>query len=293
MAEASPAKWNVLALLNWTRGHLERCGVPSPRLAAEVLLAATMGCRRIDLYTRYDYSPPEEQLERFRDLIRRAAAREPVAYLVGEKEFYSLPIRVTRDVLVPRPETEILVEQAVERLRAIAAPGWLWDVCTGSGCVAVAVAKQVPGAEVLASDLSPAAAAVARRNVETHGLEDRVRVFVADLLGLPADWTGRPTFDVIMANPPYVPDAAEVAPEVLHEPAMALRGGADGLDFIRRIVRDAPPLLAPGGALVLEFGLDQAPAVRELLAAAGAFEEPRVLRDHQGIERSALALKRA
>jgi release factor glutamine methyltransferase len=117
MAEASPAKWNVLALLDWTRGHLERCGVPSPRLAAEMLLAATMGCRRIDLYTRYDYSPPEEHLERFRDLIRRAAAREPVAYLVGEKEFYSLPIRVTRDVLVPRPETEILVEQAVERLR--------------------------------------------------------------------------------------------------------------------------------------------------------------------------------
>ena len=289
MAADRPAQWNVLALLNWTQGHLQRAGVPSPRLSAEMLLASALSCRRIDLYTRHDHVPPEEQLARFRELVRRAAAREPAAYLVGEKEFYSLPFEVTPDVLVPRPETELLVEEAVERLRAIGRPGWMWDLCTGTGCVALAAAKQVPAARVLATDLSPAAADLAQRNAKRLGLEDRVQVLVADLLSLPAEWSGEKRFDVITANPPYVPDAAEVAPEVRHEPAMALRGGKDGLDFIRRIVEGAPGSLAPGGALVLEFGFDQAPAVRELLAAAGAYQDPKVLRDHQGIERAAVA----
>jgi len=291
MPQKTPAQWTVLALLNWTQGHLQRAGAPSPRLSAEMLLASALACRRIELYTRYDRVPPEEQLARFRELVRRAAAREPVAYLVGEREFYSLPFHVTPDALVPRPETELLVEQAVERLRALGREGWMWDVCTGTGCVAIAAAKQVPAARALATDLSPAAVELARKNARRHGLEDRVQALVADLLALPAEWTGPRAFDVITANPPYIPDAADVAPEVLHEPAMALRGGPDGLHFLRRIIEAAPALLAPGGALILEFGFDQAAAIRDLLAAAGAYADPKVLRDHQGIERAVLAPK--
>ena len=293
MADQSPPKWTVLALLNWTRGHLQRAGAQSPRLAAEVLLAAVLGCKRIELYTRYDYLPTEDQLTRFRELIRRAALHEPVAYLIGVKEFYSLPFQVTSDVLVPRPETEILVEQAVGLLRAQGRPGTMWDACTGSGCVAVATAKQVSDLRVLATDLSPAAVEVARRNVALHHLEGRVAVHVADLLTLPAEWSGTDTFDVITANPPYIPDAAEVAPEVMHEPAIALRGGADGLQLVRRVIADAPQFLRPGGALMMEFGIDQSEAVRDLLRSAGAFGEPRVFTDHQGIDRAVVAIKRA
>jgi len=302
----NPARWTVQALLNWTRGHLERAGADGPRLAAEVLLAHALGCRRIELYTRHDYLATGEQLARFRELVARAARREPVAYLVGEKEFYSLPFLVTPDVLVPRPETEILVEQAVDILRGLGRPGAMWDVCTGSGCVAVAAAKQAP-AMVLATDVSLAAVEVARKNVARHGLEGRVTVRQADLLTPPADWPpqtqqslqfGEPlpaAFDIITANPPYVPDEAAVAPEVSHEPAIALRGGPDGLDFIRRIIAGTPRFLRPGGALVLEFGIDQGQAVRELLAATGAFAGPgpKIIRDHNQIERAVLAVKGA
>ena len=304
MAADDRARWTVQALLNWTKGYLQRAGTDGPRLAAEVLLAHALGCRRIELYTRYDFLPAEAQLARFRELVAHAARREPVAYLVGEKEFYSLAFLVTPDVLVPRPETEILVEQAVGYLRGLGRPGEMWDVCTGSGCVAVATAKQVAGAAVLATDLSPAAVEVARKNVARHGLEDRVQVREADLLTPPADWPPQrqkslqfgerlpAAFDVITANPPYVPDEADVAPEVSHEPAIALRGGKDGLDFIRRIIAGAPAFLRPGGALVLEFGVDQGPAIRDLLASAGAFCEPAILRDPQQVERAALARKK-
>ena len=299
----NPARWTVLALLNWTRGHLESAGADSPRLAAEVLLAHALGCRRIELYTRYDFAPAEAQLARFRELVTRAARREPVAYLVGEKEFYSLPFLVTPDVLIPRPETELLVEQAVGVLRGLDGPGAMWDVCTGSGCVAVATAKQVPGTAVLATDLSPAAVEVAKKNAARHGLDGRVTVRQADLLTLPADWPpqaqqplqfGQPlpaAFDVITANPPYVPDKGEVAPEVAHEPAVALRGGPDGLDFLRRIIAGAPAFLRAAGALILEFGVDQGPAIRDLLAGTGAFREPKVFRDHHEIERAVVAVR--
>lgn len=292
MSPEAPTQWNVLALLNWTKAHLERAGVPSPRLAAEMLLAHAMGCRRIDLYTRFDYLPTPEQLAGFRESIRRAAERQPVAYLVGEKEFYSLRIKVTPDVLVPRPETEILVAQAVEHLRSLGRPGCLWDVCTGSGCVALAVASQVADAQALATDCSPAAVAVAAANAAELKLAERVRTRVADLLKLPEDCADLKDFDVITANPPYIPDAAPVAEEVKHEPAIALRGGRDGLDVIRVIVRDAPALLRPGGALIMEYGYDQAPAVRELVAANGAFAEPKILRDHQSIERAVMAIRK-
>jgi release factor glutamine methyltransferase len=297
MAEPHPAPWTVLRLLNWTKAHFARAQLPSPRLAAEVLLAHVLGCRRIDLYTRYGYQPTPEQLDAFRELVRRAAAREPVAYLVGHKEFYSLRFQVTPNVLVPRPETEILVDRAIEQLAGAAPrpggrPRRMWDVCTGCGCVAVAVASRVSEVEVLATDISPAAVAVAERNARAHALADRVRCRRADLLTLPDDCSAWAEVDVITANPPYVAAGAEVAEEVRREPPEALYAGAGGLDCIRPVVAEAPRYLARGGALVLEFGWDQADAVRELIIGGGAFEEPAIYRDQQEIERAAVAVRR-
>ena len=289
MTTGGPEPWTALRLLGWTQEYLARNGVSDARLAAEVLLAHSLRCRRIDLYARYDYEPTGEQREAFRELVRRAAAHEPVAYLVGEKEFYSLRFKITPDVLIPRPETEILAAEAIAHLRGLHRPGAAWDVCTGSGCVAIATAHEVTDVQVLATDVSAAAVAIARGNAQTHGLADRVRCRVADLLALPDDCRDLEAFDVITGNPPYVADADPVAESVRCEPQIALRGGPDGLDFIRPIIREAPTFLRQGGALILEFGYNQADAVRDLLVAAGAFAEPRILRDHQEIERTAVA----
>jgi len=259
--------WTVLKLLNWTKDHFAQVGLDSPRLTAEVLLAHVLNCRR-------------------------AAAHEPAAYLVGYKEFYSLRLAVTPDVLVPRSETELIVTQAAAHLRRLGRDGALWDACTGSGCIAVAVASQVDNVRVLATDVWPAAVAVAERNAAEHGLAGRLRCMEADLLTRP-EADGLPErFDVITVNPPYVAAGDEVSPAVRHEPATALYAGPDGLDAIRKIVVQAPDVLATGGALIMEFGHTQADAVRDLIADSGAFAEPKILRDHQNIERTAVAVRR-
>ena len=286
------APWTVLRLLNWTKEYFAQAGLEEPRLAAEVLLAHALGLERIQLYAGFDHQPPPEQLASFRDMVQRARQHEPIAYLVGSKEFYSLKFKVTPDVLIPRPETEALVAEAVAHLKSLGRDGLVWDVCTGSGCVAIAVAKQVPAVRVLATDVCDAAVAIACENARTHGVQDRLRCRQADLLTLPADCDDLAAFDVITANPPYVAQGEKVAETVQHEPKLALYAGADGLDAIRPIVRDAPGLLRDGGSLILEFGYAQADAVRDLIVAGGRFEEPRILPDHQGIERTAVARRR-
>ncbi|MHC4563667.1 MAG: peptide chain release factor N(5)-glutamine methyltransferase [Planctomycetota bacterium] len=292
MSDQTSAPWTVLRLLNWTQEYFGNAHLDSPRLCAEMLLAHVLGCQRIELYARFDQVPPQEKLTEYRELVRRAAGYEPVAYLVGEKEFYSLRFRVTADVLIPRPETEILVAEAVDHLKALGRPGLMWDVCTGSGCVAVAAAKQFDNLTVLATDVSEAAVVIAAENAAAHGLGERVHCRQADLLAVPADREDLSGFDVITANPPYVADGEEVAESVRHEPVGALRAGADGLDVIRPLIAAAPEYLAAGGALILEFGCGQADAVRDLIVAAGRFDEPRILKDHQGIERTAVAVLR-
>ena len=284
--------WTVMKLLDWTRDYLGRAGVDSPRLCAEVLLAASLGCGRMDLYARFDQQPGEAELGQFRDSVRRAGAGEPVAYITGQKEFYSIPFRVAPGVLIPRPETELLVSKAVDYLRAADGQAAVWDVCTGSGCVAVAVACNAKNATLLATDISPEALAMAEKNVACQGLANRVTVARAELLSVPSEWTGPGEFDVITANPPYVGDDDEVGFSVDYEPALALRAGADGLDIIRPLVAQAPAWLKPGGLLAMEFGLGQAQAIREIILATGQFDEPTILQDLQGIDRVALAKKR-
>jgi len=291
MADAANEAWTVLKLLNWTKEYLARAKVEEVRVAAEMLLAHALGCRRIDLYARFDYEPAPEQLAAFRGMVKRAADLEPVAYLVGHKEFYSLDFRVTPDVLVPRPETEALVTEAIGHLEGLGRPGRVWDVCTGSGCVAVTIAAQKPDATVLATDVSAPAVKVAAANADTHGAGDRVRCRVADGLALPDDCGDLAPFDVITANPPYVADGDTIGPTVDREPHVALYAGETGLEVIRPLIAGAGEPLAPGGAFIMEFGLGQTDAVRDLIAATNQFTEPRILRDHQNIERTLVAVR--
>ena len=286
--------WTVLRLIDWTRDYLARAGLGEPRLSAEVLLAHVLGCRRVELYTRHGRLLGPEDLAAYRELVRRSGRHEPIAYLTGRKEFYSLSLKVTPDVLVPRPETELLVDAALALARGGGAVR-LWDVCTGSGCVAVAAAHYAPAISALATDISPAAVAVERENVARHGLTDRVRVACAALLSLPEAAAAMAPFDLITANPPYVSraEAADLPRTVRHEPEIALLAGETGLESIERIVADAHAHLRPGGMLAFDVGFAQAARAYELLNAAGRYEEIHFLKDASGVERTAVALRAA
>jgi release factor glutamine methyltransferase len=261
-------EWTVGRLLAWTTDWLSRRGSEFPRLDAEVLLAHVRGCPRIALYTSYGEVVGEEQRGRFRELVQRRGDGEPVAYLTGVREFFSIPFRVTPDVLVPRPETEMLVVRGLDLCRPIAAPR-IADVGTGSGAVAVALATHLPAATVVAIDRSAAALRIARGNVAARGLEDRVTCVEGDLFGgLEAD----ECFDLIVSNPPYVrEDAFEGLPRDvrLHEPREALVAGPSGVEVIARLVEQSVERLVEGGWLLVEVGpatlaervIDQVPAL--------------------------------
>ena len=287
-----PTEWTVLRLLEWTKDFFTRNAVEDARLCAEVLLAHVLGCPRLGLYTQFDRIPAPEQLTAFRELVKRAGAGEPIAYLTGQRDFYSLAFDVTPDVLIPRPETEMLVDLALEYVKANPARRRLWDVCTGSGCVAVASAVYCPDLRVLATDVSAAALAVADKNVGRHKVAERVTLAEADLLKLPPGQEGG--WDIILSNPPYVSDAqmADLPKAVRAEPALALKAGKAGLDCITRIIADAPAVLAGGGLLAMEIGQGQGPAVYDLLNQAGAYEEIRLRKDAAGIERVAAAVRK-
>jgi release factor glutamine methyltransferase len=273
--------WTVRRVLEWTTGHLQKHGSATPRLDAEILLAQARSCRRIQLYTDYDTPLTDAVRATMKDLVKRRAAREPVAYLVGHREFFSLEFVVTRDVLIPRPDTETLVLEAVRLAKELAASRLL-DLCTGSGCIAIALAKQLPSATVDAVDLSPAALAIARANREKHSVTDRVELLEGDLFdALPAERKYR----LIVSNPPYV-TTSEI--ETLdddvrkYEPRLALDGGSDGLDIIRRILDLAPVRLEPDGWLLLELDPGQAETLRGLAEATGHFAEQRLVKDLSG-----------
>ena len=262
---------------------LAAAGIASAELDARVLLERAAGIDRAGLLTRGAEPLSPAAGERFRALLERRARREPLAYVTGEREFWSLRLAVDPRVLVPRPETETLVEAALARL----APGArVADVGTGSGAVAIALAVELPAASLWAVDRSRDALAVARANAAAHALADRITFLEGDLLAPLAPLAG--TLDAVVSNPPYIP-AAEIArlePEVRdHEPRLALDGGAAGLDAIARLAAGAPSLLAPGGWLLLEVGAGQAAAATVLLAGTGAFEAAQTVPDLAGIGR--------
>lgn len=270
--------WTVRRILDWTIPHLKSHGSESPRLDAEILLAHARGCPRIQLYTNYDQPLTDEQRSVMRDLVKRRAAAEPVAYLVGHREFFGLDFLVTKDVLIPRPDTETLIVEAIELLKPQAAPRVL-DVGTGSGCIAITLAVNCPNARVTATDSSEAALAIAQENARKHGVAESIQFLSGDLF---APLTAGEQFDLIASNPPYIPTAEieTLQPDVrFHEPRSALDGGPDGLDVIRRLVADAPKLLVAGGHLLLEIASEQADAVTQLLVDNGHYEDTAVLKD--------------
>jgi release factor glutamine methyltransferase len=259
--------WTTLGVLDWTTQRFTEAGITAARLEAQILLAHVLGCSRVQLYTGFDKPLGDAELAGYRALIKRRLAGESVSYLVGETEFWGLPFHIEASVLVPRPDTETVIEVARIARPDRASPCRILDLCTGSGVIAVSLAREYPAAQLIATELSPAAAALARRNAARNAVADRVEVREGDLF---APVAGE-RFDLIAANPPYI--ASSVIPtlsaEVRREPVIALDGGRDGLAFYDRICGAARDHLAPGGALVVEHGYDQADAVRARFVAAG------------------------
>lgn len=264
--KSSAEPWTIGRLLAWTTDFLRRRGSESPRLDSEVLLAHVLDWQRVQLYTHYEQEVGERARGAFRDLLRRRAEGAPVAYLVGRKEFYSLPLEVSPDVLIPRPESEFTVVEFLEMARSMNQPRAV-DVGTGSGCLAIACAHQHPSVRFVAIDCSADALELARKNAGRHGVADRIDFRLGDLLEPVAE---EPPFDVIVSNPPYIP--TDVIPTLEpgvrdHEPHTALDGGPDGLSVVSRLIEQSLPLLSPGGHLILEIGTAQENPVRELIKA--------------------------
>jgi len=288
MSNASGQPWTVGRLLNWTREHFQARGLDHPRLSAELLLAHAMNCRKIELYTRFEQVPPPEQVARFRELVLKAADQAPISYLIGHKEFFSLDFEVTPDVLIPRPETEALVEQALAFCKTLADERIeVLDVGTGSGCIAVAIARYEPRAHVLAADISPAAIEVARRNITKHGLTERIRTTVGDALDLPAHITPADGFHLIVSNPPYIAEAdlAGLPKNVRdYEPRLALVSG-EGLAMYQRLAQQAHGKLRSGGRIYVEIGQGQARQVISIFTQSGRYRHVGTWPDMAGIER--------
>jgi release factor glutamine methyltransferase len=245
-----------------------------------VLLAHALGCRRIELYTRYTEPADDGMRERFRELVRRRVEGCPVAYLVGRKEFFSLELEVSPAVLIPRPESEFVVLECLRLARALERPRVI-DIGTGSGNIAVAVARQHKGARVTAADVSPEALAVARRNAERHGVAERVSFVEGDLFAA-VDAAER--FDFVLSNPPYIArgDLSGLPVGVRdYEPRLALDGGPEGYEVLGRLVAEASRHLAPGGSLIVEIGAPQERPAREVIGAAG-YEVGETIHDYSG-----------
>ena len=268
--------WTTLGVLDWTTQRFSDAGIAAARLEAQVLLAHVLGCSRVQLYTGFDKPLGEAELASYRALIKRRLAGESVSYLVGETEFWGLPFHVDASVLVPRPDTETVIDVARVARPNRALPCRSLDLCTGSGVIAVSLAKEFPAAQVVATELSPAAAAIARKNAARNDVADRFDVREGDLF---APVHGE-RFDLIADNPPYIASAVvpTLSAEVRGEPVIALDGGDDGLRFYDRICAAAREHLTADGILIVEHGYDQADAVRARLSAAG-FSEITLVHD--------------
>ena len=263
----APQIWTTLAVLDWTTQRFTEAGIAGARLEAQLLLASVLKCTRTQLYMGFDKPLADTELAGYRALIKRRLGGEPVAYLLGEHEFWGLPIYVDPSVLVPRPDTETVVEVARATRTDRTAPCRALDLCTGSGAIALALAKELPAAQIIATDVSAEAVAIAKRNVERNAFADRIEVRHGDLF---APLAGE-MFDLIVSNPPYIATSviATLSAEVNKEPVLALDGGADGLAFYDRICAEASAYLIEGGVLVVEHGFDQAETVRARFERAG------------------------
>jgi len=286
--------WTIQKLLNWTTDHFTEKSIDSPRLSAELLLSHVLDMSRIELYTQFDKLVSKQQLDRLHDLVKRAGQHEPIAYLTGKTEFYSLQFDVTPDCMIPRPETELLVERAIEFLRRRTGKQFICDLCTGCGCIAIAIAKNFPNADIIATDISDAALDITAQNIEKHKLNERIKLLCGDLFDPLIPQLDISKFDLIVCNPPYVSAAEFESLETnvkAYGPRIALYAGEDGLDVYRRIVEKVDRFLKPDAALMLEIGYAQGQAVRELLEQVGCFSKITIEKDHNNNDRIVTATK--
>ncbi len=281
--------WTIGKLLTWTTDYLKRAGSTSPRLDAEVLLAHARGCQRIELYTAFADEPSDETRKAFREMVKRRAEGEPVAYLVGYKEFYSMTFAVTSDVLIPRPETEHLVVEALDRSKKILESRsslQIADVGTGSGAIAVSIARHLPQAHLTAIDIRPEALELARKNAHRQGIDDdRISFIEGDLLG----WC-EPSqrFDLVVSNPPYVSlDEFSQLPKTVrdYEPRSALVSEPEAGSVIAKLIQQAEQHLEADGYLIFEFSPMLESRLGELIANAQAWSKPHIIKDTAGLSR--------
>lgn len=284
--------WTILKLIEWTTEYFTKHGIPNPRLDTELLLSHVLKKKRIELYLEFEKVVSENDLAAFKALIQRRSKREPLQYIIGSVDFCGVPIKVTPAVLIPRPETEILVEECLKlQSHLTILPSChltICDLCTGSACIIAALANELPDARFVGIDISGAALDVARQNTEKW--KDRVELRHGNLFEplRPPDFTISRSYDFITSNPPYVPEDefAALQPEVRDfEPKEALIAGKDGLEIIREIINNAHSFLKPGGHLVMEIGDGQADAVRGIITDSGHYNEPELIKDYGGIER--------
>ena len=289
-------EWTIQKLLNWITQYLTDKKIDTPRLNAEMLLSSTLEMQRIELYTNFDKPVAPPQLNKLHKLVKRAGENEPSAYIIGKTEFYSLEINVNKNCLIPRPETELLTERAIEFLREKSETKnenenenkYVCDLCTGSGCVAIAIAKNQPNIKIIATDISDAALTVAAENIEKYKLADKIALLCGDLFEPLIPQLDEAKFDLIVCNPPYVSDEEfeKLDKNVKdYEPKAALLAGKDGLDIYKRIAGEVNNFLKPGAALIMEIGCEQAQAVRKLLEKTGVFGEITIEKDFQNHDR--------
>jgi len=281
------SEWTILRVLRWASSYLKNRGIESPRSASEILLAHALGTDRLHLYTHYDQPLEKAELSLFKTFLQRRIQKEPVAYIVGHKGFWSIDLAVDPAVLIPRPETEHLVEAALAWLagRCAGTAADVLDLGTGSGAIAVAMACEARAHRFFASDISPEAVAIARQNALAAGVAKKVHFFVSDWL---KGVNPAPIFDLIVSNPPYIASMewSGLQPEIVqHEPRLALHGGEDGLRCYRVIVGTAFNHLKPGGALMMEIGCCQREAVRQIMERSGAYDAYECLKDYRSLDR--------
>ena len=285
--------WTILKLLHWTTDYFQKNKVAEPRASAEVLLAHLLSRDRLYLYLNYDRPMEAEELATFRTFVRRRLAGEPNQYITGTQEFWSLPFRVNPDVLIPRPETEVLLETVLEFLGSPETEIHLLDLGTGSGAIAVALAREFDQIKIVATDSSKAAVKLARENALLNQIDSKIHFVCADMFSAFSSVSWK--FAVVATNPPYVSQAefSELPREIRdYEPRYALDGGPDGLVAIKHIIKEAPAVLSQGGALIMEIGAHQSESVSGLVKASQHYENYRIIKDYSGLDRVLLAIKK-
>ena len=288
--------WTILRLINWTSQYFSENGIENPRLDAEVLLAHSLRTNRLRLYLNYDKPILKGELREYKKLIKRRTRREPLQYITGYQEFWSLNLKVTKGVLIPRPETEILVEEALKTFpqnESFDKTINILELGTGSGAVAIALAKELQRGSIVATDISDIAIKTARENAKVHGLEEQITFLKGSLFEPVRERIG--TFNLVISNPPYIPieDFRDIQPEVRDfEPRISLNGGKEGLKFYRQILSQIGRYLAKDGWVILELGKGQAEKVTRLIELTGEFNPTSIVKDFSGIERVVKAQKR-